>query len=318
MIFSQAGLGFAISVVASLIIGLVIFATIIERRLYEASESAKTSEILASLILNAVGDGVIGLDTGGRVIFINPSALAMLGCETENIIGQRLHDLAHHSQKEGGLFKLHHNENHHSKNEVLQRKDGSSLDIEYTSVPIIKDYKTEGTVITFSDITKRKQSEQALVEARQQAETANQAKSHFLASMSHELRTPLNAIIGFTELLQNDPTLNNKLYNHLNIINQSGDHLLALINDILDTAKIEAGMLTLEDKDIDLESLLSSVVAMLTVRAQEKDLMLVTEYAVDLPQYICTDERKLRQVLINLLSNAIKFTDQGQIILKVS
>lgn len=125
-----------------------------------------------------------------------------------------------------------------------------------------------------------------LKKSKEIAESASKAKSQFLASMSHELRTPLNAIIGFTELILAKPGLDHDFENQINIINQSGDHLLALINDILGMTKIEAGKLELQKSNINLYSLLESIVAMLDIRAHNKGINLIVEYDPDLPQFI--------------------------------
>ncbi|MCP4375974.1 MAG: hypothetical protein GY794_07345, partial [bacterium] len=156
-----------------------------------------------------------------------------------------------------------------------------------------------------------------LKKARDIAQVANRAKSNFLSNMSHELRTPLNAIIGFTELMQSDARLDDDMQGYLDIVNQSGDHLLALINDILDIARVEAGKIERNESNIELMSFLRAIIAMFSVRAQGKDLFLLLEQDTTLPQFICTDEQKLRQILINLIGNAIKFTEQGQIMVKV-
>jgi len=161
------------------------------------------------------------------------------------------------------------------------------------------------------DITQRKDFEQQLEEARQKAESANRAKSTFLANMSHELRTPLNAIIGFSQILNRDPQLTEKQRETVGTINRSGEHLLNLINDVLDMAKIEAGKLVLQPSSFDLHQMLKTIQDMLNVRAQAKNLRLIFELSPDLPQAIQTDENKLRQVLINLIGNAIKFTKEG-------
>ncbi|WP_152591263.1 PAS domain S-box protein [Nostoc sphaeroides] len=164
----------------------------------------------------------------------------------------------------------------------------------------------------------RHQAEEALRVAKEAAETANRAKSAFLANMSHELRTPLNAILGFSQLMERDTSLNPNQRESLATINRSGEHLLNLINDVLEMSKIEAGQIIFNPEDFDLYLLLQTLQEMFQVRAQTKQLFLRFEIAPNLPRYIQTDEGKLRQVLINLLGNAVKFTQTGGVTLRVS
>ncbi len=157
----------------------------------------------------------------------------------------------------------------------------------------------------------------ALEKAKDAAEAASRAKSEFLANMSHELRTPLNAILGFTQVMSRDPHLSSENQEYVNIINRSGQHLLKLINDVLEMSKIEAGRLRLQLTDFDFYHMLDTIYEMLQLKARAKQLVLTVERHPDVPQYLSTDEGKLRQVLLNLLDNAIKFTRSGTVTLRV-
>ena len=159
-------------------------------------------------------------------------------------------------------------------------------------------------------------SNQLEVKAKE-AETANRAKSLFLANMSHELRTPLNAILGFAQLMDRDVKITSQQKESLAIINRSGEHLLNLINDVLEMSKIEAGRIILNLEPFDLYQLLQTIREMFQIRAEEKKLSLNFILAPDLPRYIVSDCRKLRQIIINLLSNAVKFTHTGGVTLRV-
>ncbi|MBD1937507.1 MHYT domain-containing protein [Microcoleus sp. FACHB-68] len=156
-----------------------------------------------------------------------------------------------------------------------------------------------------------------LMKAKVAADSANRAKSEFLANMSHELRTPLNAILGFTQLMNRDSSLNTEHRQSVGIISRSGEHLLELINDVLEMSKIEAGRTTLHENEFDLYRLLNNLFELLQIKAKDKGLKLSFEHAQSVPQFIKTDESKLRQVLINLLGNAIKFTQKGRVTLRV-
>jgi signal transduction histidine kinase/CheY-like chemotaxis protein len=177
--------------------------------------------------------------------------------------------------------------------------------------------KFTGVVLVFNDETQRKQAEERIRAAKEAAESANKAKSEFLANMSHELRTPLNAILGFSQLLLDDPGMTREQREGLSIVNRSGEHLLTLINQVLDLAKIESGRMLLQESAFNLRALVRDVIDIFALRARDKRLDLRLEYATPVPRHIRADEIKLRQVLINLLGNAVKFTRQGSVTLQV-
>lgn len=160
------------------------------------------------------------------------------------------------------------------------------------------------------------QQTEELKQAKEKADTANRAKSEFLANMSHELRTPLNAVLGFTQLMARDGTTTPSQQEYLSIINRSGEHLLNLINDVLEMSKIEAGQTALAEDPFNLPALLQSLNEMLWLRAKTKGLQLIFDCAVGIPQIVVADESKLKQILLNLLSNAIKFTQTGSVVLR--
>jgi len=216
------------------------------------------------------------------------------------------------------------------------RKDGQVIFLESSGTPLID---AEGVLTGFRgidrDITERKRAEEhfrhykdqleetvrrrtdELLLARDAAEAANKAKSLFLANMSHELRTPMNAILGFSHMMRLDPHLTESQRENLNIINRSGEHLLSLINDVLEMAKIESGRLQLEIAPFDLGGMVRDVVDMMRMRATEKGLQLELDQSSACPRFIRGDEARLRQVLVNLVSNAVKFTEQGQVTIRL-
>ena len=169
---------------------------------------------------------------------------------------------------------------------------------------------------TLIDITRLKQAEADLAEAKARAEAANHAKSTFLANMSHELRTPLNAVLGFSRLLKNDPDVTPPQQETLDVIVRSGEHLLNLINNVLDMAKIESGRVALKESEVDLNQLMHEMQSLMGVGAVEKGLRFALERDPDLPRFVAVDAGKLRQVLLNLLGNAIKYTDSGGVKLR--
>ncbi len=266
---------------------------------------------------------IMTFDTG-KFIEVNDSFLQTLGYSREEVIHHYSVDLhiGFKPQEQQIIEELQKVKRIKNKEVTLCKKSGETLTV-LLSAEMIEVGEIKRLLFVATDISDRKQFEAQLKAqnleletARKNADTANQAKSTFLANMSHELRTPLNAILGFSQLMAQNPNFASAS-KELDIINRSGEHLLSLINDILDLSKIEAGKIALDEKPFDFYLLLDTLEEMLKVRANSQEIKLTFERD-HIPQYIKTDENKLRQVLINLLGNAIKFTEQGTVTLRVN
>ena len=292
---------------------IAIYHDITERKRIER-ELRYQKEYFEALFVNSPV-AVVTVDMDVNVVSWNPAAEELFGYTEEEVLGQNLDAVVANDPK---LYEeaLHYTEKAFTTTQRIQattkrtRKDGSLVDIEALALPVIVGQETVGYIAIYVDIAD-------LQQARREAEAASQAKGAFLANMSHELRTPLNAILGFTQLMDGDPNLTPGQQENLAIINHSGEHLLALINDVLEMSKIEAGRVTLQEKSFDLYHMLDSLEEMFHLRAIEKDLILSVRRVEDVPRYVRSDEAKLRQVLSNLLGNAVKFTHEGSVALRV-
>ncbi|OKH38659.1 hypothetical protein NIES2119_08670 [[Phormidium ambiguum] IAM M-71] len=299
-------------------------AALSERKRAEAA--LKESERKYHSIFDNATEGIFQTTSDGVFISANPALARIYGYDSPEILMENLNarqlyvdfksrkDFIEKLEQYGVLLEFE---------AQIYRQDGSIIWIS-ENARAERDEKGnllyyEGTV---KDITLRKETEEALrksemqfQQAKEAAEAANRAKSQFLANMSHELRTPLNAILGFTQLMAKNPAFATGS-KELEIISRSGEHLLTLINDVLDMSKIEAGRITVNESCFDLYSVLDTLEEMLRLKAKAKGLQLIFDRSPEVPQYIKTDENKLRQVLINLLGNAIKFTQEGGVTLR--
>ncbi len=302
----------------------------ISSRVSAEEELRRTEEKYRSIFENAV-EGIFQTTRDGRYFSVNPALAQIYGYDSPNDLIFDISDIATNlyvdpQRRQDFITQMDLLGTVSGFESEVYRKDGSIIWVSENARAVKDD---QGRLLYYEglveNITTRKLAEaelkrakQAADQAKQSADDANRSKSEFLSNMSHELRTPLNAILGFTQILARDSKLSSSHQESLGIINRSGEHLLNLINDVLEMSKIEAGRLALKPASFDLHRLLQTLNEMLKLKAESKGLKLVFERSPDLPQYVVTDESKLRQVLINLLGNAIKFTENGRITLAIA
>ena len=315
-----------------IVISLLLFALslslyIIYYKYYQAQLTAgklaseiKISEERFRVLLNSTAEGIYGLDLEGKCIFSNTACIQLLGYEnTEQLAGKDMHRLAHHSKADGTALnqedcRIHlsviRNEKTHTDDEVFWRADGTCFQVEYWSCPLFFNGELQGSVVTFLDITERKQAEEELLKAKSEAEKASLAKTVFLSRMSHELRTPMNSILGFAQLMEMGELKESHQKWVTHILN-SGRHLLSLINEVLDISGIESGLVSLTPKPVNLNH---AIQEMLDVAGPAAVKSNQTLYLADSPVnhlFVLADHLRLKQVLLNLADNAIRYNSAG-------
>ncbi|MUH00455.1 PAS domain S-box protein [Scytonema sp. UIC 10036] len=286
-----------------------------------AQESLQQREAWFRAIVENSSMGIGLVEMHGRIADINPALCQMLGYSQQELCGRYFTDYIFNNVGDLELYQellSGIRERLDMERRILHR-DGR-LVWAHLSISLIPGTNGEPKfyLVMMEDITERKETELKLLESKDAAEAGSKAKSEFLATMSHELRTPLNAIMGLSQLLQQEivGSLNDKQKDYINCIYSSGEHLLALINDILDLSKVEAGKEELFLSTLPIDDICNYAISTVSDRAIEKGLHLTVE--IDEQASICVaDERRMKQMLLNLLSNAIKFTEKGQVTLEV-
>ncbi len=280
----------------------------------QAERTLQNSERKYRTLVETAREGIGIVDPDENIVFANQAYADMLGFEREELLTLNLKDLtdeAEYARYEKETRKRR--DGNSSRYEtVLRHKSGELRHVSISAGPVYDEQDDfAGTMGLLTDITDHKRAEAELTKAKEVADTANLAKSEFLANMSHEIRTPMTAILGFADLLLSFKAPPTEQREYLETIRRNGENLLAVINDILDLSKIEAGKIELEQIDCSPWEIVNEVRSLVQVRANEKRLALDVDCTFPLPKTIQTDPTRLRQILINLVGNAIKFTKKG-------
>ncbi|MBI3949860.1 MAG: response regulator, partial [Acidobacteria bacterium] len=284
-------------------------------RMRQAEQQAQALAQQWQTAFNAITNGVALLDLQGRVLQCNQALACLLEKPPGEIIGRTCCELVHTEPERFEDCPCVRIRDSCCREILDVLIDDRWLNL--TADPILdEDGILTGAVWIVSDITERKRAAEELQNAKEAAEAASRAKSEFLANMSHEIRTPLNTIIGMGDVLW-DSGLTSEQQEYVHIFQRSGDTLLALINDIIDLSKVEAGYLELEKKEFDLDELIERATELLAARAHEKGLELIYNDQPDVPKRLVGDPHRLHQVLVNLTGNAVKFTEKGEIVIRV-
>jgi len=308
----------AVAAVASIVIVLLgVFSVILLRRRSHAESIAAEAGRKYAMLAETATDVIVRISSTGKRLYVSPACREVLGYEPEELLEQNLTDIVHPDDVVVLQQTMAALQNGMSRSTVIYRgrhKHGHYvwLEIAFRAVLDPDTGLLREIMASTRDISARKLSELELARAKESAEIANRAKSNFLSGMSHELRTPLNAIIGFSDLMVTElfgPASNPKYAGYARDIKASGEHLLELINDILDHAKIEAGQFELHESTLDLTQLVDFTVHMVALHAEQAKLSVQVNIRAGIRLY--ADERRLRQILLNLLNNAIKFTPEG-------
>lgn len=294
----------------------------LEELVDERTAALLATEARASHLLQSSADGLYGVDSEGRITFINAAGCQLLGYGPDGVIGRSAHEVFHHSRPDGSPFPvaecLGHNavlrgEEVRVDNEVYWHSDGHAVPVMYAVHPMVLGDSNKGAVISFVDMSEQRAAAEARERALSAAEYLARVRSEFLSNMSHEIRTPLNGVLGFAQIGLRHAEDGGKARNAFEKILSSGARLLGVVNDILDFSKIDAGKIHLDPTAVSLVDVMEQARELLSERASAKGLDFRTEYAADLPSRCLIDELRLGQVLINLLSNAVKFTEAGYV-----
>lgn len=281
-----------------------------------AAKQLQESEERYRLLVDTSPDGIC-LHSDGKIVFMNPSGADILGAShPDELIGRRVLDFVVPQLQGRVKDRINAAAEMGMKSPAIEEKfiriDGSLVDVEVMAFPFASYQSRPAVQVIFRDITERKKAQKMLLSAKEAAEAATRAKSEFLANMSHEIRTPMNAIIGLTGLLLDEQlTADQKEY--LETIRSSGDSLLAIINNILDLSKIEAGMIELECRPLSLAECLEESMKQVSAAAHEKGLKLICSVDERMPGRVMGDPVRIRQIMVNLLTNAVKFTEEGEV-----